>query len=386
MFATPVAAQTSKVVTGGDQWGANYFPNYELTNQDGETVRFFDDCIKDKVVLISFIYTSCPDACPLETARIAEVQGILGDRVGKDVFFWSITIDPENDTPEVLKEYRERYQAGPGWQFLTGKLAEISRLRMKLGLYDPSYEQDLSDHGLNMLIGNQKTGRWMRTGPFENPYVMATQIGEWLHNWKLPRKNDRDYADAPEIRDVSEGERLFRTRCNSCHAIGGTNTQLARLGPNLFAVTDRREREWLVRWLLEPDVMLAEKDPIAMQMFEAYNKVPMPNMQLSPKEAEQLLVYLEEESQRVAAAAPTLVGEDGEEKEAPHSCCQKNDHVVVGDDAVAAAPAAPADQDATPAPTDKSTRGMSPIAMVSICMGMLLALVAAFLGKRSSGA
>ena len=102
------AQEHTRIVTGGDQWGANYFPNYELTTQDGKKLKFFDDMIKDKVVLISFIYTNCPDACPLETARIAQVQGILGDRVGKDVHFYSITIDPKNDTPEVLKEYAQR--------------------------------------------------------------------------------------------------------------------------------------------------------------------------------------------------------------------------------------------------------------------------------------
>ena len=79
---------------GGERWGANYFPNVPLTNHEGKQVRFFDDLIKDKVVVINFIYTTCPDSCPLETARLVEVQRILGDRVGRDVFMYSITIDP----------------------------------------------------------------------------------------------------------------------------------------------------------------------------------------------------------------------------------------------------------------------------------------------------
>ncbi len=87
---------------GGARWGASYFPNVPLVTHEGKSVRFFDDLIKDKVVLINFVYTSCEDSCPLETARLAVVQRILGDRVGRDVFMYSITVDPETDTPEVL--------------------------------------------------------------------------------------------------------------------------------------------------------------------------------------------------------------------------------------------------------------------------------------------
>src|SRR5262245_27302386 len=75
--------------SGGARWGADYFPNVELTTHEGKSVRFFDDLIAGKVVMINFIYTSCPDACPLETARLAEVQDVLGERVGRDVFFYS---------------------------------------------------------------------------------------------------------------------------------------------------------------------------------------------------------------------------------------------------------------------------------------------------------
>ncbi len=385
LMAAPIvpdlhAQEHTKVVTGGDRWGANWFPNYELTNQDGKVMRFFDDCIKDRVVLISFIYTSCPDACPLETARIAQVQGILGDRVGQDVFFYSITIDPDNDTPEVLKEYAQRYQAGPGWQFLTGKESEIATLRMKLGLYRPGEEQSLQDHGLNIIIGNQSTGRWMRSGPFENPYVLARQIGDWLHNWKLPPTERLDYKDAPELRKISDGEALFRTRCSSCHAIGGANAALAKLGPNLFGVTERRERQWLMRWIMEPDVMLAEKDPIAMPMFEAYNKVPMPNMRLTAQETERLMEYLRTESQRAATVLPTLTGEDGQTHEASASCCQKSDQVVVGDEA------APGGGDlrlAAGAEDAAAGWAISPLMLAAVALGSLLGALTWALGRRS---
>ena len=125
-------------------WGSNYFPNVPLITHNGETVNFFDDLIKDKVVVINFIYTHCPDSCPLETAQLAKVQKIMGERLGKDVFFYSITVDPENDTPQVLKEYRDRFKAR--WTFLTGKKEDIIQLRKKLGLYIEEIQDGSNNH------------------------------------------------------------------------------------------------------------------------------------------------------------------------------------------------------------------------------------------------
>lgn len=283
-------------------WGADYFPNLPLVTHEGKTVRFFDDLIKERVVVINFIFTSCKDACPLETAMLREVQKILGDRVGHDVFMYSITIDPDHDTPEVLKEYREKFQTGPGWLFLTGKKADITVLRKKLGLYSEEEQSDnLSAHGLSLIIGNQSTGQWIKSSPFENPYILATQIGSWLHNWKLPPKDRKDYADAPEVRNISRGESLFRTRCASCHTIGAKDiagSEKVHLGPDLLGVTRKRDRAWLTRWLAEPDKMLAEKDPLAMALLAEYNNVPMPNLRLNDAEVQALLTYIEEESHR----------------------------------------------------------------------------------------
>jgi cytochrome oxidase Cu insertion factor (SCO1/SenC/PrrC family) len=104
LASTPVAAD----VESATPWGGDYFPNTLLTDQDGQQMRFFDDMIKGKVVVINFIFTTCSDSCPLETARLRQVQKLLGDRVGKDIFFYSISIDPLSDTPEVLKAYATR--------------------------------------------------------------------------------------------------------------------------------------------------------------------------------------------------------------------------------------------------------------------------------------
>ena len=292
---------------GGSVWGANYFPNISLVNHEGKTVRFFDDLIKDKVVAINFIYTSCPDACPMETARLLEVQKILGDRVGKDIFFYSITIDPENDTPEVLGKYVERFRIGPGWWFLTGDEDDITTLRKKLGIYVEEIQgEDSNDHNLSLVIGNQSTGRWMKRSPYENPYILANQLGSQLHNWKRLSKTKRDYADAPKLRNISTGENLFRTRCASCHTIGkgdiaGTGFNV---GPDLLDIGGKRNHEWLVRWLMEPDKMLEEQDPLAIALFAKYQNVAMPNLRLNLKEAELLLTYIGEESGRIKPSRP----------------------------------------------------------------------------------
>ncbi len=278
-------------------WGANYFPNIPLITHEGKSVRFFDDLIKDKVVLINFIFTKCLDSCPLETARIRQVQQILGDRVGKDVFFYSISIDPTYDTPEMLKAYVDQYKIEPGWVFLTGKESDITLLRKRLGLYIEEIQgEDSTDHNLNLIIGNQSTGRWMKSSPFENPHILATQIGKWLHNWKQVPRTKNTYADAPELRNITKGESLFRTRCASCHTVGTPGAMASRkaIGPDLYGINQSRDRAWLVRWLAEPDKMLAEKDPLAMALYNQYNKLPMPNLRLNMAEIENLLGYIQE--------------------------------------------------------------------------------------------
>ncbi len=280
----------SLTANASSPWGKNYFPNTELITQEGKKVYFFDDLIDGKIVAINFIYTSCPDVCPLETAQLVKVQKIMGDRVGNDIHFYSISIDPETDTPERLKEYRKRF--GAKWTFLTGDKQEIVHLRRKLGLYIDGVDDgpNKNNHNVSMIIGNQKTGRWMKRSPFENPYVLADQLGNWLTGWKSPQKN-KDYDKAPELRALTRGEPLFRTRCSSCHSVDG-NEQPDAIGPDLAGVTQRRDINWLLRWLQAPDKMIAQKDPIAMQLLKQYNNLPMPNLRLNKQEALELIEYM----------------------------------------------------------------------------------------------
>lgn len=379
-------------------WGENYFPNVELVTSQGEKVRFFDDLIKDKVVMINFIYTRCPDACPLETAKLSELYQILGDRVGKDVFMYSISVDPTFDTPEVLNKYMQTYQIEEGWEFFTGNEEDIILLRRKLGLYIEEINKDPLDHNLSMIIGNQATGRWMKKSPFENPYILATEIGTWLHNYKAPSEARNLYQDAPEIRKLTQGESIFRTRCSTCHEIGRSPDKTMKPGPNLLDVSDRRTHEWLVRWIQEPDKMLEEKDPTAIQLFESYNRLPMPNLRVSQHEAEMLLDFIKVESKRMKKVMEVQAIADQQEVE-PMDCCQKNEEIVLkeesepsGQDSIAANPGIDSceidtleanlpTQKASALPEDTSRR--SPLTLISWASGVGLSLLAIRSRKRS---
>ncbi|HWD32924.1 MAG TPA: SCO family protein [Pseudomonas sp.] len=295
-------------------WGAGYFPNTPLTDQDGQQVRFFDDLIKDKVVVINFIFTGCGDTCPLETARLRQVQQLLGERVGRDVFFYSISIDPLSDTPEVLKAYAARFKVGPGWRFLTGDKQQIDALRRRLGLFIEGVDNGRSrDHNLSLIVGNQATGRWMKASPFENPWILADQLANSLQNWKTP-SIEESYAQAPDIRPPSSGEELFRTRCAACHSVGpqdGQGIGMRTVGPDLLGVTERRDRAWLSRWIREPDRMLAEREALAVELYEQFNRVAMPNLRLNPEDAERVLEFLQQETVRQGALEQARAPEAG---------------------------------------------------------------------------
>jgi protein SCO1/2 len=280
----------------GGRWGADYFPNVALTTQDGRVVHFYDDLIKGKSVAVNLIYTRCTANCPLETAKLAQVQRILGDRVGKDIFFYSITIDPDHDTPRALKEYAEKFHAGPGWLFLTGKEEDIRLVGNKLGLSSLIDAATRDGHLPSLMIGNEATGEWMRNSAVDNPRFLATTMTNFLGKWKggAPANS---YADAHRLPSPGKAEYLFRSRCSACHTIG----RGAAVGPDLAGVTSRRDRAWLSRYVAEPDRLLAEKDPLAVDLFARYRSVRMPNLRLSPEEVGALLGYIEEQGR---AAAP----------------------------------------------------------------------------------
>jgi protein SCO1/2 len=163
---------------------AAYFPDVRLTDQDGKPVRFYSDLIRGKTVIINFFYAHCDGICPGVTENLVKVQEALGGRVGRDVFIYSLTLDPARDTPAVLKAYAAAYGVKPGWQFLTGRPADLERLRRRLGLVDPDPKVDRvrSQHLGMVIIGNEALDRWCAEPSLSNPRQIVTAVG-----WMKPR-------------------------------------------------------------------------------------------------------------------------------------------------------------------------------------------------------
>ncbi len=151
-----------------------HFPNVLLTTQDGKPVRFYDDVIKGKIVMIQFMFTNCERSCPMITPNLVKVQRDLKGRGANEVKMVSITVDPLHDTPRALHEYAERFHVQPGWQFLTGRKADIDLIRRKLGVYDPD---DQKNEHMNVLImGREPTGQWMAMEALAKPNDIAYTV------------------------------------------------------------------------------------------------------------------------------------------------------------------------------------------------------------------
>jgi protein SCO1/2 len=119
----PAAGPFAPPVSGREMMRRRYFPDVVLTTHEGRQVRFYEDLLKDKIVVLSLMYVNCQGACPVITANLARVQKILIEQGKRNVCLYSLTVKPEEDTPEKLKAYAKMHNVGPGWQFLTGKPA-----------------------------------------------------------------------------------------------------------------------------------------------------------------------------------------------------------------------------------------------------------------------
>ena len=149
-----------------------YFTDTRLLDQDGREVRFYTDALRGKIVLISFLYTSCTDICPILMHNLSDVQNSLGDRFGKDVFFVSISVDPVDDTPEELKKYAERYETKPGWTFLTGPKKDVDAVIRRFG----EFQEDFEDHSMTFVLGDVKNARWSKMRGDQPPEILLPRV------------------------------------------------------------------------------------------------------------------------------------------------------------------------------------------------------------------
>ena len=159
-----------------------HLPNVTLVTQDGKRVRFYDDLVTDRIVAINFFFGHCEEVCPLVTANLVKVQKLLGDRVGRDIFMNSITLKPEEDTPDDLQKYMKRFNARPeGWTFLTGQGIDIENLRKALGFTypEPAIDRDKTQHIGNVRYGNEPLMLWAACPGMAHAPFIAESIS-WM--------------------------------------------------------------------------------------------------------------------------------------------------------------------------------------------------------------
>ncbi|MGA9767592.1 MAG: SCO family protein [Blastocatellia bacterium] len=155
-----------------------YFTDIPLVDQDGKELRLYSDLIKDKVVIINSMFTSCNSVCPPMTLNLQRIQDWLGDRLGKDVVILSLSVDPMIDSPQVLKAFAKKYNAKPGWHFLTGKKENIELALRKFGQYVESRD----DHYTLMLIGNDRTNLWKKALGMARPDALIEIVDSVIND------------------------------------------------------------------------------------------------------------------------------------------------------------------------------------------------------------
>ena len=269
------------------QWRDGYIPNVPVVSQDGRSLMFYDDVLKGKISIISFIYTSCRDICPVVTARLSQLEDRLADAAGRDYFFVSISIDPKNDTPDKLKEYGKAFGAGPNWLFLTGTVKDIDAIRHRLG----ERSRALTEHRNEVLLFNDRTGEWERNSAFGDIGVLASAVRAMDPDQRAKAQPIEKASTATFVDDPSNlpGQALFVKTCGGCHTVGKGR----RVGPDLTGVTTRRTRDWLVSYIMEPEKVRAKRDPVAMSLAAQYPTVRMPNLGLSELDSGDVIAYID---------------------------------------------------------------------------------------------
>jgi protein SCO1 len=157
---------------------AGYFPNAVFETHEGRKVRFYDDIVRGRVVTFNMMYTACSATCPTVTANLMAVQQALDSRVGRDIHMVSISLLPDFDTPAHLMVYAKQYGVKPGWTFLTGKHAEMDRVRRLLGLYDtdPAEDAKPARHTGMLCVGNEALDRWCMMPALTAPRQIAHAV------------------------------------------------------------------------------------------------------------------------------------------------------------------------------------------------------------------
>lgn len=166
--------------------GVERFTNALLRTHENKEVRFYDDLIRGKQVVINFMYANCHGACPMVTSTMIRAHRALKDRMGKDLFFYSISVKPKEDDPAMLKHYAEMRKANlPGWTFLTGDAYDIETIRFRLfTMYHPGFDLEAAMHAGTLRIINDATNAWTTVEAFASLRTILKHI-----SWADPPKS-----------------------------------------------------------------------------------------------------------------------------------------------------------------------------------------------------
>jgi protein SCO1 len=158
--------------------GADLIPNVALRTAENREVRFYQDLVKGKQVVINMMYANCEGFCPAITTRLVDIHAALRDRMGKDLFMYSITLKPWEDDPHALKEFAAMHGAIlPGWEFLTGDPYDIETLRYSLFRHNHiKLDLDLDVHAADLRIINDAYNCWLHVAPLASTATVLQHI------------------------------------------------------------------------------------------------------------------------------------------------------------------------------------------------------------------
>jgi cytochrome oxidase Cu insertion factor (SCO1/SenC/PrrC family) len=173
LSAPAVAGKTPDDKAAAEAKARDYFSNVELVDQNGRSLKFYDEVLKDNIVVISFIFTNCQSACPLMTRNLTMIRDMLGEDERRTINFVSISIDPLRDTPSAMKEFARKHDADiDGWLWLTGQPDDVNYITKRLG----SYTDDPEMHTTTLLAANVPNAHWTRIEPNVPPNGVVARL------------------------------------------------------------------------------------------------------------------------------------------------------------------------------------------------------------------
>jgi protein SCO1/2 len=158
-----------------------YLPDVVVQTHEGKAALFYEDLVKDKIVVFNFMYLNCEDSCPTTLHTLMDVHTLLRPRIGQDIFMYSITLDPERDSVAALKKEARSHGVRPGWLFLRASAPDTELLRRKLGFVssDPKVDANKSAHAWMVRFGNEPRQLWSMVAASSSPEAIARAI-RWV--------------------------------------------------------------------------------------------------------------------------------------------------------------------------------------------------------------